>query len=270
MAAKGKTPAKTTTKSTAKSGAKPGAKSGSGKSRKGAPPPVVIARPKPWGLIAAIVAMVVFAGVVIGYAVHQVHAKNGTKPPALASDATKIQGITVVNIAERNHVDTPVTYPQSPPIGGNHDPQWADCTGTVYANPIRNENAVHALEHGAVWITYKPGISSTDLDSLKKRVNGVNFMMLSPYPGLKTEVSLQSWGHQLFVDSASDPRVDRFITDLRLNSSTTPEFGASCEDPDFKASPRAPDAAASTSATPTATPPATSAPATKPSGSTAP
>jgi hypothetical protein len=245
MAAKGKTPAKTTSKSTAKSSAK------SGRPRKGAPPPIVIARPKPWGLIAATVAMVVFAGAVIGYAIHQVQSKNGTKPPALAENATKIQGISVVNIPQRNHVETPVSYPQSPPIGGDHDPQWADCTGTVYANPIRNENAVHALEHGAVWVTYQPGISTADLDSLKQRVNGVNFMMLSPYPGLKTAVSLQSWGHQLFVDSASDPRIDQFITDLRLNSSTTPEFGASCEDPDFKNSPRAPDAAA---ATPTASP----------------
>ena len=251
MAAKGKTPAKTTAKSAAKS-AKP---------RKGAPPPIVISRPKPWGLIAATVAMVLFAGGVIGYAVHQVQSKNGTKPDGLATDASKIEGISVVNIPQRNHVSTPVSYPQSPPIGGNHDPQWADCTGTVYASPIRSENAVHALEHGAVWVTYQPGISATELDALKTRVDGVNYMMLSPYPGLKTKVSVQSWGHQLFVDSAADTRIDRFITDLRLNSTTTPEFGASCADPDFKASPRAPDAATGTtgSATPTASPkPATS------------
>ncbi|MEN3361853.1 MAG: hypothetical protein V7637_5835 [Mycobacteriales bacterium] len=247
MAAKGKTPAKTTSKSAAKST----------KSRKGAPPPIVISRPKPWGLIAATVAMVLFAGGVIGYAVHQVQAKNGTKPNGLASDAAKIEGISVVDIPQRNHVSTPVSYPQSPPIGGNHDPQWADCSGTVYANPIRSENAVHALEHGAVWVTYQPGLAATELDALKTRVDGVNYMMLSPYPGLKTKVSLQSWGHQLFVDSTADPRIDRFITDLRLNSSTTPEFGASCSDPDFKTSPRAPDA---TGATPSASPKASTSP----------
>jgi hypothetical protein len=238
MAAKGKT---TASKST--------------KSRRGAPPPVVISRPKPWGLIAATVAMVLFAGGVIGYAVHQVQVKNGTKPDGLAADAAKIQGITVLNIPNRNHVQTPVSYPQSPPIGGDHDPQWADCTGTVYANPIRNENGVHALEHGAVWITYQPGLATADLDSLKRRVDGVDYMMLSPYPGLKTKVSLQSWGHQLFVDSAGDPRVDQFITDLRLNSATTPEFGASCADPDFKSNPRGPDAATpSGTATPSRSP----------------
>jgi hypothetical protein len=244
MAAKGKTPAKST------------------KPRRNAPPPVVVSRPRPWGLIAATVAMVLFAGGVIGYAVNQIHSKNGQKAPALASDAAKIEGISVASFPTRNHVQGPVSYPQSPPIGGNHDQTWADCTGTVYPNAIRNENAVHALEHGAIWVTYKPGLSTAELDSLKKRVNGVNYMLMSPYPGLKTKVSLQSWGHQLFVDSTDDARIDRFIKDLRLNSTTTPEFGASCEDPAFKANPQPPDAA---SASPTASPKASPTPKATPS-----
>ena len=47
-----------------------------------------------------------------------------------------------------------VAYTKAPPDGGRHDPVWADCSGTVYAVPVRNENMVHALEHGAVWIAY--------------------------------------------------------------------------------------------------------------------
>ena len=43
------------------------------------------------------------------------------------------------------------------------------------------------------------------------------------------------------MDNASDPRVDRFINDLRLNSAVTPEFGATCTNPDFKAYPSPPD-----------------------------
>jgi hypothetical protein len=247
LAAKGKTPAKST------------------RPRRGAPPPVVISRPRPWGLIAATVAMVLFAGGVIGYAVHQIQVKNGDKPEARASDAAKIEGISVVDFPNRNHVTTPVKYTQSPPMGGDHDAEWADCTGTVYPNQIRNENAVHVLEHGAVWITYRPGISTAELDSLKRRVTGINYTMLSPYPGLKTKVSLQSWGHQLFVDSTDDARIDRFITDLRQNAATTPEPGASCADPAFKSNPRPPDAAA-----PSATPTASAKPTASPSASSQP
>jgi hypothetical protein len=110
----------------------------------------------------------------------------------------------------------------------------------VYPNPIANENAVHSLEHGAVWITYKPGLSADQLDALTGLVAGQQFTFMSPYPGLKTSVSLQSWGYQLFVDSASDPRVKQFATVLRRNKNTTPELGARCDNAQFNPSPGTP------------------------------
>jgi Protein of unknown function (DUF3105) len=215
--------------------------------RRPMPPPVSVSRPKPWGLIIGVVAVVVFAAGVIGYAVLQVQNKNNAAkanaPDTLAAAAAKIPGVTVKTNLTRNHQSTPVTYAESPPIGGNHDPEWADCSGTVYASPIRKENAVHSLEHGAVWITYRPGLAADQVNALKQRVQGVDYMLMSPYPGLKTAVSLQSWGHQLFVDSASDPRIGQFITDLKHNTVTTPEPTASCVNPSFKSNPRAPDKA---------------------------
>jgi hypothetical protein len=64
--------------------------------------------------------------------------------------------------------------------------------------------------------------------------------MLAPYAGLKSNVSLQAWGYQLFVDSATDKRVERFIKALRQNQKSTPELGASCSNPAFKAAPSTP------------------------------
>ena len=54
-------------------------------------------------------------------------------------------------------------------------------------------------------------------------------MVMSPYPGLDSPVSLQSWGHQLKVDDATDPRIDEFISSLKQNQYTHPEVGASCD-----------------------------------------
>ena len=61
--------------------------------------------------------------------------------------------------------------------------------------------------------------------------------MLSPYVGLDSPISLQSWSHQLKVDSADDPRIKQFADFLTRNPDFHPEVGASCERPDFIADP---------------------------------
>ncbi len=195
---------------------------------------IVNQRQTPWGLIAITAAVAALAVAVIGYAV----TRNVAKTNAARPDA--ITGIQHYPGLPRNHQAGVLSYPQSPPVGGNHAPIWADCAGTVYPNPIANENAVHSLEHGAVWITYRPGLPAGQMDVLTKLVAGQQYTLLSPYPGLKSAVSLQSWGYQLFLGSATDPRASQFLATLRLNQNTTPELGASCANPQFKASPSTP------------------------------
>ncbi|GAB3344251.1 hypothetical protein GCM10027300_00980 [Modestobacter lapidis] len=132
------------------------------------------------------------------------------------------------------HTRDTVDYPESPPVGGEHDAAWADCTGTVYDAPIRRENAVHSLEHGAVWVTYDPDLAgAADVETLTGLVTGRPGLMLSPYPGQGVAVSLQAWDHQLRVDDAGDPRVAEFAELLVFNPETTPEPGATCENPFF-------------------------------------
>jgi hypothetical protein len=144
-----------------------------------------------------------------------------------------------------------VAYDQAPPFGGPHDQSWATCTGIVYSKPIRVENAVHSLEHGAVWIAYNPDkVNADGIATLKAKVEGKPYTMMSPYPGLDSAVSLQSWGHQLKLDSPDDKRVGQFITALRLNNYAYPEVGADCSTivfdtdnpPPFDPTPPGPDA----------------------------
>ena len=119
---------------------------------------IVNQKQRPWGLITAAVLVVVFAAVVVTYAVTRTSKQTSPyKQPALA-DATKISGVTYRVEPNHNHVQGAIKYDASPPVGGNHSQYWVDCTGTVYPNAIANENAVHGLEHGAVWITYRPGL----------------------------------------------------------------------------------------------------------------
>jgi hypothetical protein len=97
---------------------------------------------------------------------------------------------------------------------------------------------VHTLEHGAVWITYnKDKVTGAQLSTLKSLVEGRNYLLMSPYPDLKSAVSLQFWGYQLFVDKVDDPRIEDFINALVNNPDATPEYGVSCQNDDFKANP---------------------------------
>lgn len=190
---------------------------------------------RPWGLIAVVAALAVFAVAVIGYALW--NGRDNDAAGGAAAQASRIPGIQVQTGLPRNHQTGTIQYAGDPPVGGNHNPYWADCTGTVYSQPIANENAVHALEHGAVWITYRPDISSDALAQLTSLVQGNDRMMLSPYPNQQSPVSLQSWGYRLAVDSPADSRVATFISLLRYNPQTTPEYGATCAQPTFKAHP---------------------------------
>jgi uncharacterized protein DUF3105 len=199
-------------------------------------PPVtnVVAPQRPWGLIAAAVVVVLFAAAVLTYAVLQVNeAEEGR-----VSAVDEISGVqTFEYAAGQEHVTTPVAYEQAPPVGGPHDGEWADCTGTVYDVQIRQENAVHSLEHGAVWITYDPEVVTGDALQTLTDLADESGRMVSPNPGQDSPISLQSWNHQLKVDSADDPRIVQFADFLTYNQEFYPEPGASCENPQFISDP---------------------------------
>ena len=223
-----------------------------------APPPITVSKPKPWGLIAMTVVVVLFAAGVIGYALVKVNEAGENTPEAKVEAAASIQGVLVKEYQGGVHNDGPIRYAETPPIGGEHANAWADCTGTVYPNPIRPQNAVHSLEHGAIWITYRPDLAADQVETLRKKVDGVEQMLMSPYPGLKSAISLQAWGHQLAVDNASDERIDEFIDDLRLNPANAPEPNGTCVNPEFKATPLPPDPTGSAPASPSGSAPAPS------------
>jgi hypothetical protein len=208
----------------------------SGKGGRTRPPTPVVAPQRPWGLIAGALAVVLFAAAVITYAVVQVNEANAGK----VESVEEIEGIQTYDYsAGQDHVTTQVAYAESPPVGGPHapPPDWADCTGTVYTVDIRHENAVHSLEHGAVWITYNPDqVSEGDIATLAE-LAGESGRMLSPYVGLDSPISIQSWNHQLKVDSADDERLKQFADFLTYNADYFPEPGASCENPNFVTNP---------------------------------
>lgn len=138
-----------------------------------------------------------------------------------------------------NHVAGPVTYSVTPPVGGDHNGTWMNCG--VYTQPVPNERAVHNLEHGAVWITYQPSLPKSELDQLytffakqtlissQEQGGGkARYLDISPYPGLPSPIVVTSWGFQLRLTSATDPRLQQFVNKFRYSPQYSPEYGAPC------------------------------------------
>ncbi len=142
-----------------------------------------------------------------------------------AGTTGNISGIVTYSNLSRQHVNGTVNYPQVPPVGGSHNPVWQNCG--IYTQQVANENAVHSMEHGAVWITYQPSLSAQDVSQLTTLASGHNYVLLSPYPNLPSPVVISAWGVQLKVTSASDPRLAQFLKHYEQGPQTQ-EPGAAC------------------------------------------
>ena len=142
-----------------------------------------------------------------------------------AQEASEPTGVESFENLSRTHTYDPVTYEQTPPVGGDHYPVWQNAG--YYEEPVPNEKAVHTMEHGAVWITYAPDLPEDQKDKLRQVVESQDCLLASPYPNLPAPVVASSWGKQLQLESVEDPKLQEFIRAYRKGPQT-PEPGASC------------------------------------------
>jgi len=147
---------------------------------------------------------------VLGWQLYQ--AQQPPKGGDPHNDIPALQAVKTYDYVGGDHTDKPVQYTETPPAGGPHDPVWDDCG--AYPAPPRNENAVHDLEHGTVWITYRPGLDAADVQSLQSKLESLKSgkWMLSPYPGLPAPVVVTVWNAQLDLTGPDDSRLPTFLS----------------------------------------------------------
>lgn len=173
-----------------------------------------------WWSVGSAVALVVIAAIVASI----VFAPAPPKSYTAGGEGADIEGVEVFENTA-THVEGTVDYPQSPPAGGDHNAVWLNCG--IYDQPQVNENAVHALEHGAIWVTYDAAaVSGDELNTLKAQLPST-YVVLSPYEGLDSPIVLSAWNHQLKLDSASDERIPQFFEEYWRNQNA-PEPNAAC------------------------------------------
>ncbi len=134
-------------------------------------------------------------------------------------------GVQSFDVTDRTHVDGPVAFAQVPPVAGNHAAIWQTC-GFSDA-PVVNENGVHSLEQGAVWITDRPDLPVVQVEALRRLTQGQTHVLVSPYPDLPAPVVASAWDRQLRLDSAQEPRLAQVVRVFQRGSQA-PEAGAPC------------------------------------------
>jgi hypothetical protein len=180
-------------------------------------------------LVAGVSACLVLAGCSGGDDEPSASGQANTSTTAARSTATTaalpaIQGVETFEGLEAGHSAGPVSYPQVPPVGGIHNPVWQQCG--FYAQPIENEKGVHSLEHGAIWITFRPDLPQAEIDGLAALARSRGLILVTRWEsGLPAPVVVTGWGRQLRLQSTSDPRLQEFV---RLYANQGPEINAPC------------------------------------------
>jgi Protein of unknown function (DUF3105) len=150
-------------------------------------------------------------------------------PLVLLSDrhqaSSDVPGVKSFENLSLQHNNGSINYEQIPPVGGEHNPVWQNAG--FYEQQVIEEKAVHTLEHGAVWITYRADLPENQKEELRRIVESQDCLLASPYPSLSSPVVASAWGKQLRLKSVDDPKLQEFIVAYRKGPQT-PESGAPC------------------------------------------
>ena len=170
--------------------------------------------------LTAVIASV--AGLAVVGTIITVVVLNGQR---VAPEDIEIEGLDTITIGSYLHSDEPIDYDLNPPAGGDHAYGWLNCG--VYEQPVPAENAVHSLEHGALWISYDPAeVDAAGVQQLRDAMPDT-YVILAPLEDAPAPVVLTAWGQQLHVESTDDERIDQFIRKF-WRSADVPEPNAVC------------------------------------------
>lgn len=107
---------------------------------------------------------------------------------------------------------TAFQYNSNPPTSGPHagnDAEWG-----VYDKELSDDVLIHNLEHGGIWISYKPGINPeivSKLDAIAKEFG--RKVIMAPRAANDADIALAAWTRLDKFSAAefSEERVKRFI-----------------------------------------------------------
>ncbi len=134
-----------------------------------------------------------------------------------SNDARPGEAVSILSSDHISASDAHEEYNSNPPTSGSHagPAEWG-----FSANEIADENAIHNLEHGGIWISYK----NLDDDSIAAlgeiaRRNRTS-VVVSPREANDANIAVASWGRLMKLDTVDEERINEFI---RRNKNKSPE-----------------------------------------------
>ena len=131
--------------------------------------------------------------------------------------------VTEAEIGPPTHDPNGIPIRDGDPLpGGMHDRR--PLTAGFYESQIADGAAIHALEHGLIWIAYQPDlVTPEDIEVLRAIQDRFSRdVIVSPRPQNETPVTALSWGRILRMDTADDDLLRDFV---RSNRDRSPEPG---------------------------------------------
>lgn len=121
-------------------------------------------------------------------------------------------------IEGRDHVSagTSVEYKTNPPTSGAHVEQ-AENWG-VYSKEIDDKTAVHGLEHGGIWISYK------NIDDEARKIleeigrSNSQSVIVSLRPSNDNIIAVVSWGRMMKLETADKALTQKYIDTYKNQS----------------------------------------------------
>ena len=111
-----------------------------------------------------------------------------------------------------------VDYATVPPYGGPHDATPLTCG--LYSSPPRFENAVHAMEHGAVVIWYSRRLLDEAQIAELQEIAAAQFedgvyIIFAPYDAMAAPITLTTWGERLPLGEVEAGVIEAYIDEFK-------------------------------------------------------
>lgn len=155
--------------------------------------------------------------------VSKVNKEDSSKPLPVSKNVENVEEYKIISREHITQGSKGSGYNSNPPTSGMH---WVSpAKNGIFENSLQDEQVIHNLEHGYIWITYKTNTNQEIQNQLRKIIEQDNSkIILSPREANDRQIILAAWGRTLKMDEPNSDAIKNFIKTYRNRGpESTPE-----------------------------------------------